>query len=107
METELSDKSINYLTAEQNAKIASKLRPILRLIEFYEITENLALSAYIPSQTGIAREEIKKCSEKLSDLFIDAMVHDYREIIDAVYCALMNSDDIKDLNNNLRDLGIK
>lgn len=107
METKLNDKAINYLTAEQNEKIASKLRPILRLIEFYKVAEDLTLTAYIPSQTGIAREEIKECSEKLNDLFIDAIVHDYREIIDNVYCVLMNSDDIKDLNDSLRDLGIK
>lgn len=107
METELNNKSINYLTAEQNKKIASKLRPILRLIEFYEITEDLALSAYISSQAGIAREEIKKCSEKLSDLFIDAMIHDYRKVIDDIYCALVNSDEIEDLNDSLRGLGIK
>lgn len=104
---ELNNKAINYLTAEQNKKIASKLSPILRLIEFYEITEDLALSAYIPSQAGIAREEIKKCSEKLNDLFIDAMIHDYRKVIDDIYCALENSDDIKDLNDSLRNLGIK
>lgn len=107
METELNNKAINYLTAEQNKKIASKLLPILRLIEFYEIKESLALSAYASSKTEKAGEEVKKCSEKLNDLFIDAMVHDYREIIDNVYCALVNSDDIKDLNNNLRNLGIK
>lgn len=104
---ELNNKAINYLTAEQNVKIASKLRPILRLIEFYEVAEDLTLTAYIPSQAGIAREEIKKCSEKLSDLFIDAMIHDYQEIIDSVYCALVNSDNIEDLNDSLRDLGIK
>lgn len=107
METELTSKTVNYLTAEQNKKIASKLRPILRLIEFYEVAEDLTLTAYIPSQTGIAREEIKECSEKLNDLFIDAMVHDYREIIDSVYCALVNSDEVEDLNDSLRDLGIK
>lgn len=107
METELNNKAINYLTAEQNKKIASKLLPILRLIEFYEITESLALSAYASSQTERAGEEIKKCSEKLSDLFIDAIVYDYQEIIDNVYCALVNSDDIKDLNDSLRDLGIE
>lgn len=107
METELTSKTVNYLTAEQNKKIASKLRPILRLIEFYEVAEDLTLTAYIPSQTGIASEEIKKCSEKLSDLFIDAIVYDYQEIIDNVYCVLMNSDDIVDLNSNLSSLGIK
>lgn len=107
METELNNKAINYLTAEQNKKIASKLLPILRLIEFYEIKESLALSAYASSQTERAGEEIKKCSEKLSDLFIDAIVYDYQEIIDNVYCVLMNSDEIEDLNDSLRDLGIK
>lgn len=107
METELTSKTVNYLTAEQNKKIASKLSPILRLIEFYEVAEDLTLTAYIPSRTGIAKEEIEKCSEKLSDLFADAIVYDYREIIDNIYCALVNSDNVEDLNDSLRDLGIK
>lgn len=107
METELNNKAINYLTAEQNKKIASKLLPILRLIEFYEITEDLTLAAYISNQTEKASEEIKKCSKKLSDLFIDAIVDDYQETIDTIYCALVNSDNIEGLNDSLRDLGIE
>lgn len=93
----------NYLTAEQTIQLSQKINIILSLIERQRLANELALLA----GTSNDKASAIKLDETMRDNFIGLMVNELGDMLEDVYCALLNCDGKEELRASLDQLGIK
>ncbi|AMB94413.1 hypothetical protein ACWOE5_09445 [Aerococcus sanguinicola] len=93
----------NYLTASQNKLIATKISPLIKLIELRELAQKAVFIGGCDSEIA---KELTPLGKRIDDVFIEMICTDYATVLEDVYCVLLNSEDEKETKSLLGDLGI-
>ncbi|KAA9301933.1 MULTISPECIES: hypothetical protein [Aerococcus] len=73
-----------------NKYLASKIRPIIKLIEHHELATDLAFIATCQTDGEISRH--LALAEELNSVFIELMTGDLAKNLEEVYCALLDEE---------------
>ncbi|MDK8502114.1 hypothetical protein QP860_03500 [Aerococcus sp. UMB1112A] len=94
----------NYLTVDHNRQLASKLSPLIRVIEMWKLTnKSILVAGASPDHTS----EMLSLEKEANAVALEAIVYDFSDVLVNVYSSLIGSGDEEVTKENLSDLGIK